>query len=182
MAFQFNLNLSVSLARLSHNGGLTRMGKWAKEYFEKLKQQEGKDFDRKQTNAIERQQIMAKAPGIWDEVVGQLKEEVEDFQAMRPGHLTIKDELAGTQPRITVSTPYRHLQLTFKSDVPQVSYTVWEPQSTGPSIEIAKGEFIFQVRDQEVWLFGRSGYVGLQSFLAVSDAVAALLQKLASTA
>ena len=53
------------------------MGRWAKAYFEKLKEQEGKDFDKKQIASIERQQILANAPVVWERLVTQIKDEVK---------------------------------------------------------------------------------------------------------
>jgi hypothetical protein len=157
---------------------------WPKRYFEKLKEQEGKSFDRQQANALQRQQVIAKAPVIWDEFASEIIEAVQDFETMRPGHLTHKDERQAATPKVKASTPYRHLELTYRKDGPQIDYKVWEPQASGPpAVELARGEFIFQVKeeDKEVWLFGTSGYAGLKGLLAVSEAVDALLEKLAST-
>ena len=159
------------------------MGKWAKQYFETLKKQEGEDFNRRQANALERQHVLAKAPIMWDEMVNLIFEEVDDLQSMRPGHLTLKDERQASPPKVRISTLYRHLELSFKSDVPQIKYHIWEPRSsplTGAT-EILIGEFEPQVHDQEVLLFSKTGFREPRGLFTVPDAVDQLLQRFGPT-
>jgi len=130
------------------------MSKWAKEAFERLKTHEGQHHDENQNRALERQQILANAPVIWERVVNQLKNEVSDFDTMRLSYLTIDDQTHDSNPHITVSTPHRHLRLNFQQAVPRITYRVWESQPLRPSgIEIAKGELTFEVKGQEVLLY-----------------------------
>ena len=159
------------------------MGKWAKAYFEKLKKDEGESFDRKQANALERQHVLAKAPIMWDEMVDLMFEEVDDLQSMRPGHITRKDERQGSPSKVRISTQHRHLELTFKPDVPQIKYHIWEPRSsplTG-NTEILSGEFEPQVQDQEVLLFSKTGYREPRGLFTVPDAVDELLRRFGPT-
>src|SRR5438105_2852963 len=87
MAFAFNLNLSVSYGdKLSHKGELP-MGDWADSAFRRLRSKEGSAHDENQQRAMNRHQIMANAPYLWEKLVKTIQEEIGDFNDQRPDYL-----------------------------------------------------------------------------------------------
>jgi hypothetical protein len=158
MPFDFKLSLSVSSSPKSHKGELT-MGQWANTFFDKLIEREGADHLKIQQQVLERQQILATAPELWQQVTDGIHQEVNDLNGMRPGLVVIKGEGAS----LSVSTVVRTLTLAFNKDIPKIIYSV--SQSQGPNLQplkvVDKKEFTFAIFGGEVWLNEIDGKIGV---------------------
>jgi hypothetical protein len=151
------------------------MGIWAKKLFQRIAEREGKDHARIQKEVLDREQVLASAPSLWEVFTEQIIDEVNDLNEMRPGLASIKDQVHSSSPSLSVSitsaaVARRTLNLAFKPTMPQITYRVLQPQGpTLSALEIAKGEFTFRVSRESVWLYAGSEET------AIEDAVELLL-------
>ena len=129
------------------------MGEWAKAAFKRLQEREGKSHDENQQRALDRQQILATAPDLWEQLTDGILEEVSDFESMRPDILKAQDERQTDLPRLSVTTPVRTLFLSFNRGIPKISYHVSQPQGYSlEALQIVKGDFTFRVGPVGVYL------------------------------
>jgi hypothetical protein len=135
------------------------MGLWANKFFDRLVEREGDEHLKIQQQVLERQQILATAPDLWEQLIHGIHEEANDLNGMRPGLVTIKEQGAS----LSVSTGARTLDLAFKKDIPRITYNV--SQSQGPNLEPLKivdnKEFTFAIFGGDVWLNGMNGKIGV---------------------
>lgn len=137
------------------------MGDWARRFFDNLVQREGDDHTKIQQQVLERQQILATAPELWKQLAYGIREEANDLNDMRPGLVTIKDEIGAASPNLSVSTGALTLKLAFKKDIPKIIYSV--TQSQGPSLQslqVVDKELSFRIFGGDVWLYREEGKIG----------------------
>ena len=136
------------------------MGEWARKFFDKVVEREGTDHLKIQHQVLERQQILATAPDLWEQMTRGIHEEINDLHDMRPGLVTIKELDAG----LSVSTGARTLNLAFKKDIPKITYSVSQPQGSNlQPLKIVDREFTFGVFGGEVCLNGMDGKILVSS-------------------
>ena len=135
------------------------MGEWANRFFERLIEREGNDHLKIQQQVLERQQILATAPELFQQLTDGIHREANDLNDMRPGLVTIKHDGAS----LSMSTGVRTLNLAFKKDVPKITYSVFQSQgaSLQPLKVVDNKEFTFSIFGGEVWLNGMDGKIGV---------------------
>ena len=143
------------------------MGLWARKFFDKLVEREGIAHLKIQQQVLERQQILATAPELWEQLTDGIHEEANDLNGMRPGLVTIKEESAS----LSILTGARTLNLAFKKDIPKITYSVSQSQGSNlqPLKVVDNKQFTFGIFGGEVWLNGMDGKIG------VSDAIQVVL-------
>lgn len=120
---------------------------------------------------LDREQILASAPSLWEVLTEGITDEANDLNEMRPGLASIKDQIQGNSPSLSVSITSaamarRTLHLAFNPNIPKITYNIFQPQGpTQKALQITEGEFTFRVIRESVWLYGRDEEI------AVEDAV-----------
>jgi hypothetical protein len=129
------------------------MGNWADEAFNKLKQQEGTEHERKQQQAQTRQHILAKAPTLWDQLVDRISSETNDFNAKRAGFFKTESTAMIEGIRLEVRSPTHRIKLTFDDQQPRIDFQLFSLEDPIIEQETDQGAFRFgEARDGEVWL------------------------------
>jgi hypothetical protein len=175
MAFDLKLTLSVSSSPSQFDKGVSTMGIWAKKLFQRIADREGQDHARIQKEVLDREQILASAPSLWEVLTEGITHEADDLNEMRPGLASIKAQVQGNSSGLSLSitsaaVAKRTLNLAFVSTIPKITYKVFQPQGpTAKALQITEGEFTFCVIRESVWLYGRDGEI------AIEDAVSLLL-------
>lgn len=79
------------------------MGEWARTLFQRIADREGTDHMRIQKEVLDREQVLASAPSLWEVLTEQIVDEANDLNEMRPGLASIKDQVHGNSPSLSVS-------------------------------------------------------------------------------
>lgn len=135
------------------------MSDWADRFFDKIKAKEGSEHDTQQFQAARREQVLAQAPHLWQEVRSTLLENVRKFQEeKRSNYLTLR-EIPGDTPNgpshaIVVRSPEREIEVSYFDRIPRIQLdSKFVKGMGGKKIEM----FSFKVVDDEVELFA-NGY------------------------
>src|SRR5438067_12948542 len=102
--FKFRLSLS--------KGKKTAMSDWAKKANEKLEKEEADKRAADQTYALQRAQLNAEAPRLWEALKESLFREVTAFSKLRPDYLSMDADYQGL-PKIIVRTHKAILEISF---------------------------------------------------------------------
>jgi hypothetical protein len=108
------------------------MGEWADDAFSRLKLKEGAEYEANQDPALKRRQVISDAPYIWGTLLSFPNDEIKDFSAMRPDHLTATQLGAG----VMLSSPDADVRVEFAPENPRVTYTVRAKQTPTPTVKV----------------------------------------------
>ncbi len=124
------------------------MGDWADAALGRLKATEGKTYEENQQRALDRQQIMADAPHLWNELASTFKQEIESFSEKRPDYLHMGDFRGGGDEFIALSSPEVTIEINFDAASPRLSYNA-KKKLTDKSI--GAGRYTFGILQGKVW-------------------------------
>jgi hypothetical protein len=142
--FDLEINLRLALSRGKDNG---KMSDWASKAVEKLKQQEADRKREQEFSLLQRKQLDAGAPRLWEELKKTLLEAVTAFDKLQPSYLSMDASYQGLQ-KIRVEAPKAFLDLSFDAATPQLDYTFRTRSGSGASssgyiIEVSDGDVLF---------------------------------------
>ncbi|HKO62713.1 MAG TPA: hypothetical protein VJV03_16225 [Pyrinomonadaceae bacterium] len=132
------------------------MGNWADDAFNRLKNKEGHEHDKRQVDALHRQQVMAEAPHLWNQLVNTIKMEVAAFSERRPGYLQVFQFDMMEGPSVSVKSPEREFELLFDEPTPRITCVVRSLMNPTSREVTGQGAFRFAVSGGKVWIHDES--------------------------
>lgn len=144
--FDLEINLRLALSRGKDNG---TMSDWASKAVEKLKQQEADRKREQEFYALQRKQLDAGAPRLWEELKKTLLELVTAFDKLQPNYLSMDSHYQGLQ-KMRVEAPKAFLDLSLDAATPSLDYTLRTRSGSGAS----SSGFVIEISDQEVVFTG----------------------------
>ncbi len=172
MIFDFKVGLSVSSSPKSHKGELT-MGAWAEIATKRFREQSS-DTRRGEELELQRQsRKLAGAEKRWKELVHDVSEEVEHFNALMDRQFL---RFHAFENELEVIAPKLSLKASIDYRVPEINFEYREgglPKFPAPQPE-ETGEFLFLLAENGVFLTDSKG-----NDLSVKQVAAKLLDPLA---
>lgn len=143
------------------------MSDWAANMAEKLKRKEDEQRDKEKLYTLQRQQIQAEAPYIWESLKQTLHSAVTKFNKLRPETLKMDADYEGAQ-EVTLESEQMIVKLSFDKAASRINYAVGGRHTPHKS----PGQYYFTVRGGNVIVGGENDHgADLSGVQSVAEAI-----------
>src|ERR1044072_1714746 len=154
MAFDFKLSLRVSSGPSVPERGVGMSDGWAKRKLQQLAEREESAKEKTSADLLERQQVLAEAPLLWQKLKDEFSDNIATFNSAKAETFRLETKGAPNSQDVFISTQHGHIKIAYYFGVPQI--TIEHYSGRAATIEAGldkKIEYSFRIYDREALLY-----------------------------